>query len=150
MARTGRPPKLLMLTSEESLELTNRLKLRKAPADEKIRIRIVLACAAGESGAAIARRLQVSIQTVSKWRRRYEAYRFAGLSDAPRAGRPRTVLDEHVQAVVDKVRYTKPDNASHWSVRSMGAATGVSAPTVQRIWKTFRSEERSVGKECVP
>jgi len=137
MARTGRPPKLLMLTSEESLELTNRLKLRKAPADEKIRIRIVLACAAGESGAAIARRLQVSIQTVSKWRRRYEAYRFAGLSDAPRAGRPRTVLDEHVQAVVDKVRYTKPDNASHWSVRSMGAATGVSAPTVQRIWKAF-------------
>ena len=83
MARTGRPPKLLMLTSEESLELTNRLKLRKAPADEKIRIRSVLACAAGESGAAIARRLQVSIQTVSKWRRRYEAYRFAGLSDAP-------------------------------------------------------------------
>jgi len=137
MARTGRPPKLLTLTSEESAELTNRLKLRKAPADEKIRIRIVLACAAGESGAAIARRLQVSMQTVSKWRRRYEAYRFAGLSDAPRAGRPRTVLDEHVQAVVDKVRYTKPDNASHWSVRSMGAATGVSAPTVQRIWKAF-------------
>ena len=59
-------------------------------------------------------------------------YRFAGLTDAPRAGQPRTILDEQVQAIVDKVRQTKPENATYWSVRSMSAAKGVSAPTVHR------------------
>jgi hypothetical protein len=47
------------------------------------------------------------------------------------------VRDEHIQAVVDKVRYTTPDNATHWSVRRMSAATGISAPTVHRIWRPF-------------
>jgi transposase len=136
MAR-GRPTTPLALTDEERAELMRRLAIRKAPADEKLRIRIVLGCAEGESGTHIAQRLKTSIQMVSKWRCRYAAYRFAGLSDAPRSGRPRTVLDDQVQAVVDKVRNSKPDNATHWSVRSMSAATGVSAPTVQRIWRAF-------------
>lgn len=137
MAKAGRPVSKLLLTDVERAELDTRLAIRKAPADEKLRIRIVLGCANGESGTVIARRLHTTPQTVSKWRRRYEAYRFAGLSDAPRAGRPRTVLDEQVQAVVDKVRHTLPENATHWSVRRMSAATGVSAPTVQRIWHAF-------------
>jgi len=137
MARTGRPVTKLALTDDERAELRTRLAVRKAPADEQLRIRVVLGCADGQSGTQIAKRLKTSVQTVSKWRRRYETYRFAGLSDAPRSGRPRTVLDEHVQAVVDKVRLSKPDNATHWSVRSMSAATGVSAPTVHRIWRAF-------------
>jgi transposase len=137
MARTGRPITKLELSDGERAELCDRLAVRKAAADEKLRIRIVLSCADGESGSCIAQRLKTSIQTVSKWRRRYQAYRFAGLTDAPRTGRPRTVLDEQVQAVVDKVRQTKPDDATHWSVRSMSAATGVSAPTVHRIWRAF-------------
>lgn len=137
MAKMGRPICVLTLTPEERVELMNQLAVRKAPADEKLRIRIVLGCADGESGKSIAKRLKVSVQTVSKWRQRYTGYRFAGLSDAPRSGRPRTVLDEHVQMVVDKVRQSTPSNATHWSVRSMSAATGVSAPTVQRIWHAF-------------
>jgi len=137
MARTGRPVTKLVVTDAERAELMARLAIRKAPADEKLRARIVLGCADGESGTVIARRLHTTAPTVSKWRRRYEAYRLAGLTDAPRAGRPRTVSDEQVQAVVDKVRQSTPDHATHWSVRSMSAATGVSAPTVQRIWHAF-------------
>jgi len=135
--RSGRPVTKLELSDSERTELHTHLAIRKAPADEKLRIRIVLSCADSKSGTRIAQCLKTSIQTVSKWRRRYEAYRFAGLSDAPRPGRPRTVLDEHVQVIVDKVRQSKPANATHWSVRSMSAATGVSAPTVHRIWRAF-------------
>lgn len=137
MARTGRPATKLVMTEAERAELMARLAIRKAPADEKLRIRIVLGCADGESGTVIAQRLHTTAQTVSKWRQRYEAYRLAGLTDAPRAGRPRTVSDEQVQAIVDKVRQSTPDNASHWSVRGMSAAVGVSAPSVQRIWHAF-------------
>ena len=137
MTKKGRPVSKLEITEEEQAELRARLSVRKAPADEKMRIRIVLACAEGESGADIAARLKTSVQTVSKWRRRYAAYRWAGLSDAPRAGRPRSVTDEHVQMVVDKVRQTKPERATHWSIRTMSEQTGVSASAVQRIWRAF-------------
>jgi transposase len=137
MARPGRPVTKLLLTEAERAELKARLAIRKAPADEKLRLRIVLRCADGESGTVIAERLQTTVQTVSKWRRRYEVYRMAGLTDAPRAGRPRTVGDEKVQAIVDKVRRSTPADATHWSVRTMSRATGVSPATVQRIWHAF-------------
>ena len=137
MTRTGRSIKKLLLTPAEHAELEALLRVRKGPADEQLRIRIVLGCAEGQSGALIAERLQTSKQTVSKWRRRYEAYRLAGLTDAPRPGRPRTVNDEQVQEIVDKVRQSMPTKATHWSVRSMSRATGVSPATVQRIWHAF-------------
>jgi transposase len=137
MARPGRPVTKLLITDAERAELKARLRVRKAPADEKLRMRIVLGCADGQSGTVMAERLQTTIQTVSKWRRRYEAYRIVGLTDAPRAGRPRTVDDEQVQRIVDKVRQSTPKNATHWSVRQMSQETGVSPATVQRIWHAF-------------
>ncbi|PPT72884.1 helix-turn-helix domain-containing protein, partial [Xanthomonas theicola] len=97
MARTGRPVTKLQITDAERAELKGRLRVRKVPEDEKLRMRIVLGCAEGQSGRVIAERLQTTIQTASKWRRSYEAYRLAGLTDAPRAGRPRSVDDEQVQ-----------------------------------------------------
>lgn len=119
VARTGRPVTKLQITDAERSELKARLRIRKGPEDEKLRIRIVLGCAEGQSGTFIAERLQTTIQTVSKWRRRYAAYRMAGLTDAPRAGRSRTVDDAQVQAIVDKVRRSTPANATHWSMRQM-------------------------------
>lgn len=137
VARTGRPVAKLDITDTERAELIAHLAKRKGPADEKLRLRIILGCADGESGTTLAKRLHTSSQTVSKWRRRYAKYRLAGLTDAPRSGRPRTVSDEKVQEVVDKVRQRRPANATHWSVREMSRETGVSPATVQRIWHAF-------------
>lgn len=78
MALPGRPVTKLQITDAERTELKARLRIRKAPEDEKLRIRIVLGCAEGQSGRVIAEHLQTTIQTVSKWRRRYAAYRMAG------------------------------------------------------------------------
>jgi transposase len=124
-------------TDAERRELMERLRLRKAPADEKLRIGIVLCCADGVAGPEIAKRFHTSIQTVSKWRKRYTAYRFAGLSDAPRAGRPRTILDEEVQKVIDTTLQKKPSKASHWSVRTLGTERNLSRSSIHRIWRTF-------------
>ncbi len=137
MARNGRPPKGLELTDAERQELSARLNMRKGATDEKFRIRIVLALATGESSNVIAERLSTTAQTISKWRRRFESFRLAGLSDAPRAGAGRRVSDEQVQEVIDRVRQTKPDNSTHWSTRQMSAAVGVSASSVHRIWRAF-------------
>jgi transposase len=53
-----------------------------------LRARIVLAAADGDSNARIARQAGVCEDTVRKWRRRYADQRLAGLTDAPRSGRP--------------------------------------------------------------
>jgi hypothetical protein len=41
---------------------------------------------------------------------------------------------EKIKQVVDMTRLEKPPNATHWSVRSMAAAAGISYSSVQRIW----------------
>lgn len=125
------------MTDVEREELRARLNARKGAMDEKFRIRIVLALADGESSSALAQKLSTTEQTISKWRRRFEAFRIAGLGDAPRAGRGRRLSDEQVQEVIDRVRQTKPENSTHWSVRQMSEATGVSATSVHRIWRSF-------------
>jgi transposase len=137
MAKTGRPPIGLVITEAERAELNARLARRRWPSDEKLRMRIVLALADGESSTSIASRMHTTEQTVSTWRRRFQQYRVLGLSDAPRSGRGRSIADGQVQAIVDRVRQTRPENATHWSVRSMSAATGVSASTVHPIWRAF-------------
>jgi transposase len=137
MKRLGRPITKLEISAQERRELLLQLAVRKAPEDEKLRIRIVLACADGRAGTAIAEKFGTSVQTVSKWRRRYAAYRFAGLTDAPRPGRPRSVSDEQVQSLIERTRKTKPKQATHWSVRTMSQASGVSATSVYRIWRAF-------------
>ena len=54
MAHPGRPATKLQMTDAERAELKVRLRVRKAPEDEKLRMRIVLGCADGESGTVIA------------------------------------------------------------------------------------------------
>ena len=86
---------------------------------------------------AIAEKLDVSRLTVGTWRRRFAEKRLDGLSDAPRPGAPRKIGDDKVAAVVTKTLETVPENATHWSRRSMARATGLSATTVHRIWGAF-------------
>jgi transposase len=133
-----RPIVALAVTPTERQELERHLAQRKLPIDLKLRIQIILGCADGLGGDAIALALGITAQTVSKWRRRYAQFRFAGLSDAPGRGRARSISDEIVQCVVDRVRQTKPSDATHWSTRTLARELGsVSHSTVQRIWSTF-------------
>src|SRR5262249_32182291 len=55
---------------------------------DRLRARIVLATAAGNSNAAVAAQVGVHVDTARKWRCRFAAGRLAGLKDAPRSGRP--------------------------------------------------------------
>ena len=55
---------------------------------DRLRARIVLAAAAGQANAAIARQVGVCQDTVRKWRGRFAVDRQPGLKDAARSGRP--------------------------------------------------------------
>ena len=102
-----------------------------------VRSRIVLAAAEGMSTSAVARRLEVSVGTARRWRARFIGEGLEGLLDEPRPGRPRTVADEQVEAVITRTLETTPKNATHWSTRSLAAELGMSQSAVSRIWRAF-------------
>jgi transposase len=102
-----------------------------------MRARIVLSCHAGRSNRDSAKRLQVTAQTVGKWRARFVAHRMQGLADQPRSGAPRSISDAMVQAVLTRTLHEKPPDAARWSSRRLAATLGVSQRTVLRIWHAF-------------
>jgi transposase len=117
-----------------------------------LRARIVLRLAEGYSSLAVARQMQVHIQTVSKWRERFRSRGVDGLLDEPRPGQPRKVSDAHVEAVIARTLESKPSNATHWSTRSMAQATGLNQTAISRIWRAFslaphRSESFKLSKD---
>jgi transposase len=102
-----------------------------------LRARIILACAGGEQNKRVAARLDVDVDTVGKWRRRFAEHRIDGLRDEPRSGTPRTIDDERIEATIVRTLETLPPGATHWSSRGMARASGLSVSTVQRIWRAF-------------
>ena len=126
VARRGRKAVVIELSEDEREELERLMRRRKSPADLVLRCQIVLAAADGHVNVDIAEGLGCHPSTVSKWRKRFAEQRMYGLSDAPRSGPPRTITDEEVNNVVRKTLEETPENATHWSVRSMAEATGMS------------------------
>jgi transposase len=74
---------------------------------------------------------------VAKWRRRFAEHRLDGLSDEPRPGQPRKISDAQVEEVIVKTLETTPNDATHWSTRSMAREVGLTQSAVHRIWKAF-------------
>jgi len=100
-----------------------------------MRAQVVLAAANGKANQVIARDLCVSRPTILHWRARFTKGGVHALThDAPRPGRPRGIHTAKVTAVVQATLHSKPEAATHWSVRTMAAAQDISPATVQRIW----------------
>ena len=111
-----------------------------------LRASIVLLCADGLGTVAVARRLETSQPTVRLWRERYAAKGVAGLlKDATRPPGKTPLAAETVARVVEMTLHTKPPKATHWSVRTMAKAVGISHTAVQRIWKAHGLKPHLVG-----
>jgi len=85
----------------------------------------------------IAEKVNLSPQSVCKWRQRYLQQGVFGLHNELRAGRPRSIPDEEVATLIRKTLKTKPKDGTHWTIRSMAKETNLSRPTAHRIWKVF-------------
>jgi len=109
---------------------------RSLPVRQVQRAQIIQLAARGVESQEIARRLGISRPTVQLWRQRFLSLRLAGLEkDAPRPGRIPRISQRRVREIVHATLHTKPNNATHWSTRTMAEARGVSEATVRRIWK---------------
>ena len=78
----------VMLSAGERAALKKRVRGAKTAYRDRLRAQIVLAAACGRDNARIAADLRITRDCVRKWAKRYERRRLAGLSDAPRSGRP--------------------------------------------------------------
>jgi transposase len=133
----GRPKAQIMLNETEREQLEAWARRRKTAQALAMRSQVVLCCANNMDNKAVAARLRVTPQTVSKWRNRFAEQRLDGLLDAPRQGAPRSIDDSKVDAVIVRTLESVPKNATHWSTRSMAREMSVSQTAVSRIWRAF-------------
>ncbi len=84
------------------------LRSRTLPHAIVARAKVVLWSAEGASNTEIASRLQWTKATVGKWRRRFIERRLPGLYDELRPGRPRSIEDEQVAALLKRTLSRKP------------------------------------------
>jgi transposase len=136
MAR-GRPLSELTLPSEDQATLLNWTRRPTTAQALALRARIVLAAAEGRPNDAIAAEFGINPRTVGKWRRRFVEAGPDGLLDEPRPGAPRTIGDADVERVIALTLESAPRDATHWSTRSMAAASGHSQSSISRIWRAF-------------
>ena len=119
--------------------LQHLLRSGSTPQKVALRARILLGAAEGKSNYQLAEELNVSRPTILLWRQRYLDAGLAGvLKDAPRPGRRKMITPVKVDAIVNATLHTTPKDATHWSVRSMAKAQGVSSAMVHRIWRAHR------------
>jgi transposase len=128
------PP--VVLSPDDRRILEARTRARRAPARSVERARILLLAADGWQNQDIATHLQLTPATVARWRRRFLAGGLPAIDrDAPRTGRPRTITPAQERAVVRTTTQTTPPQATHWSTRTLAAATGLSERSIRRIWR---------------
>ena len=137
MSKRGRPNQQLEVSRSEREQLEAVVRSRSLPHGVVQRARIVLLSADGVGSNEVAQRCGVSPQTVSHWRRRFRKCGVEGLHDELKSGRPRSIDDEQVAELIQKVLRDKPEGATHWSVRGVAEASGISKSQVQRYFALF-------------
>ena len=134
---TGRPMPALVLAPDEQTQLHSLAASRILPHALVARAKLVLWSAEGQRNTQIARRLHWRNSTVGKWRQRFLQHRLAGLYDELRPGRPRSIDDEQIAALLQRTLSRKPVNSTHWSIRQAAQASGISRSSVHRVFQAF-------------
>lgn len=126
----------IVLSAPDRERLERLVRNRNTPQKVVWRSRIVLAAADGLTAEGIAAAVGKSLLAVRRWRRRFLAKGVDGLlRDASRPPRVKPLCPEKIKQVVHMTLHEKPPNATHWSLRTMAAATGISYSSVQRVWR---------------
>src|SRR5471030_622711 len=127
------PP--VVLTNEQRRTLEQWARSRSLSVRQVQRAQIVLLAADGKQDLEIAAAVNVSNQKAARWRKRFLQKGFPSLEkDATRPERTPTITADKIEDVVRKTTQAKPDNATHWSTRTMTGAIGISEKSVWRIW----------------
>ena len=125
----------IWLSPEDRARLEGWVAGRKTPQKLVWRARIVLMWSQRAGITEIIRATDKTKRTAYRWRDRYLSRGVAGLErDATRPGRKPPLDAATIERVVNMTLNDKPPGSTHWSLRKMAKAVGLSHSSVQRIW----------------
>lgn len=122
--RTGRPKGQLILSTDDRHTLEPWARRPKTAQAIARRVRLVLACAAGQTNQAVAAMFNTTGQTVGRWRQRFVERRLNGLLDEPRPGTSRRTSDADVERVLTLTLETPPGQPPTGAVARWRRAAG--------------------------
>ena len=105
---------VLECSAEDKANLIALARGRVEEARTVERARIILACLEGKEIQQVARKLDVSIPTVSKWRQRFAWWGLRGLWDRPRSGKPVQYGASFRNRVLGLLEQPAPQGMSRW------------------------------------
>jgi len=127
---------MITLTDEERTALEKYARGRSTPVRLMQRARIVLLASEGMENKEIAVKVGLSRQRVGGWRKRFVEQRIAGIEkDAPHGGRKPAQRAQQAARIIAATTQTRPDNATHWSTRTLAAHLGTNRSMVHRVWQ---------------
>jgi transposase len=127
----------LECSAEDRASLVALTKSRTVESRAVERARIILASLEGKEMQQVARELQVSVLTVSKWRRRFSLFGLRGLRDQSRSGKPVRYDTAFRNRVLAALEEAPPPGMSHWDGPAVAEKLDAS---VHAIWRILRRE----------
>lgn len=133
-------PISIVLSADEAHQLQRLARARSTAVRLVNRAKIVLLASKNKANAEIAEELEVNINTVAKWRKRYATEGLTGIeNERPRGGNHGGKDSKDQQKLRSRIiRITtkeKPKNATHWSTRSLANRLGINHSFVGRVWR---------------
>jgi len=130
----------IILSSEEKSQLEKNLKSRKTSLRLLERSNIVLLAADDIPNYKIAEILNIDVNKVGRWRNRFAKDRFQGIEkDLPRGanhgGKNTTEQAKLRSKIIKMTTQEKPEDATHWSTRSLAKVLSINHSFVNRVWR---------------
>jgi transposase len=131
----------ITLSDSDKKTLAKHIRSRSVSVRLAERSHIVLLSAAGLENKVIAQKLKIPPNKVGKWRNRFVEGGMTAIShDKPR-GANHGGQDTGKQArlrkrIIEITTQAKPDNATHWSTRTLATALHTTHSFVHRVWQS--------------
>ena len=129
----------IILTAEERAELEGLGRSTKTEYRTRFKARIVLMAADGEATRAIARALDCTTGTASKWRVRYAKDRLAGFSEVGNRGAEAKYDKETDRRILALLDAAPPEGYANWAGPLIARALG--DVHVQYVWRFLRAQK---------
>ena len=129
----GRKAKGLSCSDGDKKELERRSRSQREPQRVVERARIILGLLDGETQVAVARHMGLRPNTVNKWRGLFISYGLAGLEDAPRSGRPKSVGKDLRERAIKLLETPPPKGQAAWDGKTLAAALDAKKSSVYNL-----------------
>ena len=129
----------IILTAEERAELEGLARSTKTEHRTRFKARIVLMAADSEATRTIARRLDCTTGTASKWRVRYAKDRLAGFSEVGNRGAEAKYDKETDRRILALLDAAPPEGYANWAGPLIARALG--DVHVQYVWRFLRAQK---------